>query len=82
MLAMAKTNTPTTLDAWLSEVEGRAAAMARHFNVSDAAVNDWRKNGVPVRRMKAVRDYTGNCVTLESMVPDAEPAKQAAKAEA
>lgn len=45
--------------------------MAAHFNVSPAAVSQWKTNGVPLANMKAVRDYTCGEVTLEEMVPDA-----------
>jgi DNA-binding transcriptional regulator YdaS (Cro superfamily) len=58
------------LKNWLEQEGGRAAAMARHFDVTDAAINDWKTNGVPVRRMKAVAQYTDGAVTLEEMVPD------------
>jgi len=57
---------------WLDAKPGRAAQTARHFKVSEAAVNQWRTNGVPVGRMKAIRSYTRNKVTLEEMVPDAK----------
>ncbi len=53
------------------------SAMASHFKVSVSAISQWRTNGVPVDRMKAVRDYTGNDVTLEELVPEPSP-KEAA----
>lgn len=58
------------LSQWLAAEKGRASAMAAHFNVSPAAVSQWKSNGVPLANMKAVRDYTGGQVTLEEMVPD------------
>lgn len=51
----------------------RIAALARHFGLTQSAVTQWRSNGVPVRRMKAVRSFTGGEVTLEEMLP--EPAR-------
>jgi len=64
------------LKAWLKQESGRAAEMARHFNLTESAVNYWANQGVPVRRMKAVRDYTRNAVTLDEMVPEPEQAKE------
>lgn len=58
------------LNSWLDAERGRMSAMASHFKVSVSAISQWRANGVPVDRMKAVRDYTGNDVTLEEMVPE------------
>ena len=47
------------LNTWLNEERGRMSAMAAHFGVTVSAVSQWRANGVPIDRMKAVRDYTG-----------------------
>jgi DNA-binding transcriptional regulator YdaS (Cro superfamily) len=63
------------LTTWLEAEKGRSAALADHFNVSPAAVSQWKKNGVPLDNMKAVRDFTGGAVTLEEMVPEASAAK-------
>lgn len=66
------------LITWLAAGKGRASALAQHFDVTPAAVSQWKQNGVPVRLMKAVRDFTGGAVTLEEMVPEpSEPAKAA-----
>jgi len=62
------------LHTWLKQETGRAAEMARHFSVTESAVNYWANQGVPVRRMKAVREYTANAVTLDEMVPEPESA--------
>ena len=59
------------LNTWLEAEKGRAAALATHFNVTKAAVSQWKGNGVPVAHMKAGRDFTGGAVTLEEMVPAA-----------
>lgn len=62
------------LNEWLDRERGRMSAMAAHFRVTVSAISQWRSSGVPVDRMKAVRDYTGNEVTLEEMVPEPRPA--------
>lgn len=61
-----------TLTQWLAAEKGRASAMAAHFNVSSAAVSQWKTNGVPLANMKAVREFTDGSVTLEEMVPEPE----------
>jgi DNA-binding transcriptional regulator YdaS (Cro superfamily) len=58
------------LTAWLEGEKGRSAALAAHFDVTPAAISQWKKNGVPVDHMKAVRDFTDGAVTLEEMVPE------------
>lgn len=57
------------LKDWCAAERGRSARLAEHFGISTAAVAQWQKNGVPLDRMKAVRDLTGGAVTLEEMVP-------------
>lgn len=66
------------LTSWLEAEKGRSAALASHFGKTPAAVSQWKKNGVPVDLMKAVRDFTGGAVTLEEMVP--EPVARVAEA--
>lgn len=58
-----------TFGEWINAVPGRTTAAAVRFVVSVSAISQWAANGVPVRRMKAVRDFTGGEVTLEDMVP-------------
>lgn len=60
------------LNDWLDSEVGRATKLAAHFGLSLSAVTQWRSNGVPVDRMKSVRDFTGNDVTLEEMIPDSK----------
>lgn len=62
------------LNTWLEAESGRSVALANHFNVSKAAVSQWKTNGVPVDKMKAVREFTGNEVGLEEMVPEPKEA--------
>lgn len=62
------------LNTWLEAEKGRATALAAHFGVTPAAVSQWKDNGVPLERMKAVRDFTGGEVSLEEMVPSPQRA--------
>ena len=57
------------LNTWLDEAPGRLTSMAAHFRVTPSAISQWRKNGVPLDRMRVVSDYTGGAVSLEDMVP-------------
>lgn len=66
------------LPDWLDGDRGRLTAMAAHFGITQSAVTQWRTNGVPVLRMKAVQLYTGGAVTLDEMLP--EPATSDATA--
>lgn len=59
------------LTTWLDADRGRLKALATHFGLTQSAVSQWRKNGVPPSRMKAVRDFTNCEVTLDEMLPDA-----------
>ena len=47
-----------TLIDWLASNRGRLTALAVHFGLTQSAVSQWRANGVPPHRMKAVRDFT------------------------
>lgn len=61
-----------TLIDWLDADRGRLTALAAHFGLTQSAVSQWRTNGVPPARMKAVRAFTGGVVTLDEMLPDPE----------
>lgn len=58
-----------TLTDWLDADRGRLTAMAAHFGLTQSAVSQWRGSGVPLARMKPVREFTGGAVSLEEMVP-------------
>lgn len=58
------------ISAWLDGDRGRLTALADHFGLTQSAVSQWRTNGVPPARMKAVRDFTGGAVSLDDMLPD------------
>lgn len=45
-------------------------ALTQHFGLTPSAVSQWRSNGVPSGRMKAVREFTNGAVTLDDMLPD------------
>lgn len=64
------------LQTWVAARKGRSAELAAHFELTPSAVSQWLKNGVPVHRMKAVRDFTGGEVGLEDLIP-AAPSEQA-----
>jgi DNA-binding transcriptional regulator YdaS (Cro superfamily) len=66
------------LITWLEAEKGRLAALAAHFGVTPAAVSQWKTNGVPVNKMKAVRDFTGGAVTLDELVPETPAPARAA----
>ncbi len=63
--------TAMNLQTWLDDAVGRNAQMAQHFGVTPGAISQWRNNGVPHKRMKAVRSFTGGAVSLDDMLPDA-----------
>ena len=74
------------LTTWLDADRGRLTALAAHFRLTQSAVSQWRANGVPPQRMKAVREFTLGLVTLDDMLPDvlisqeSAPAAETAKA--
>lgn len=70
------------LSTWLDADRGRLTAMAAHFGLTQSAVSQWRVNGVPLLRMKAVREFTGHQVTLEDMVPPQCAAQEGERAAA
>ena len=63
------------LATWLDAERGRSTRIALHFGLTLPAITQWRTNGVPVGRMKAVRDFTEGAVTLEEMIPAPEDEK-------
>ena len=69
------------LTDWLDADRGRLTALAAHFALSPSAVSQWRAEGVPVRRMRAVRDFTAGEVTLDEMVAHREAAANGTEAQ-
>ncbi len=63
------------LNTWLEAEKGRLTALADHFNLTPSAVSQWKTNGVPRDKLRAVRDWTDGAVELEDMLPDHGPEK-------
>jgi hypothetical protein len=57
-----------TFSQWLDAQRGRATLVAEHFHVEKSAVTQWRTNGVPRKKMFAMRELTEGAVSLEEMV--------------
>lgn len=57
---------------WIDAERGRLTALAIHFDLSQSAVSQWRGNGVPPKRMRAVCDFTNGAVSLDEMLPNPE----------
>ncbi|MFO0454249.1 MAG: YdaS family helix-turn-helix protein [Pseudomonadota bacterium] len=68
------------LSDWLDAERGRLTALAAHFDVTQAAVTQWRTTGVPVTRMRAVVEFTDGAVTYEDMVSQREERHRATPA--
>lgn len=58
------------LPDWLDAERGRLTLLAAHFDLTQSAISQWRVNGVPPGRMKAVRDFSGGLVSLDEMLPE------------
>lgn len=56
------------LKTWLNEERGRYKALAEHLSVSQGRVTQMADDGVPVKYMAVVRDFTHGAVTLEELV--------------
>lgn len=56
------------LRTWLANERGRHSALAAHLNISTGRMSQIAADGVPVKFMAAVRDFTEGAVTLEEMV--------------
>lgn len=64
-----------TLKDWLEEERGRSTALASHLVVTVGRVSQMATEGVPVKFMEKVRDFTGGEVSIEAMVSARTPAK-------
>lgn len=56
---------------WLDQEGLRAQRLAEHFGITPSAVSQWKTNGVPISRMKAVQAFSKNKVSLKEMLDDA-----------
>ena len=66
---------------WLDAAPGRLTSVAAHERVTLGAVSQWRTEGVPMARMRSVRDFTGGEVSLDEMLAHRE-SKRASQAQA
>jgi DNA-binding transcriptional regulator YdaS (Cro superfamily) len=57
-----------TLSMWLESEEGRGKALALHCGVSDAAVSQWKTNGVPLHQLRRVAAFTGGQVSVADLI--------------
>ena len=55
------------LKKWLEAERGRHAALAAHLSLSPGRITQLADDGVPMKYLIAVRDFTGGAVTLEEM---------------
>lgn len=62
---------------WLDQDPSRGNELAKHLRISWSAVVQWRHNGVPVKRMKAVHEFTRRKVSLSEMLPDSTTTEEA-----
>jgi len=63
------------LPAYLSEMRGRAAALARSICVSPVTIHQWAfrpDKQVPAERCPAIEKATGGAVTCEELRPDVD----------
>lgn len=58
-------------NTWLDAEVGRLKNIADAFQITPSAVSQWRANGIPPDRMRAVHDLTGGDVSFEEMIPEA-----------
>ncbi len=61
------------LKSWLDEERGRYTALAEHLGVTVGRVSQMADDGVPPKHMLSVRAFTGDEVSLESLVADRTP---------
>jgi len=55
------------LKSWFQEERGRHAALAAHLDLSRGRITKMADDGVPIKYLIIVRDFTGGAVTLEEM---------------
>ena len=56
------------MSMWLEAEEGRGKALALHCGVSDAAVSQWKANGVPLHQLRRVAAFTGGQVSIDALI--------------
>lgn len=60
--------TTLTFAEWVEAKPGRPQETAAHFGRSKTAISLWKRQGVPVAFMTAMRDFTHGEVSLEKML--------------
>lgn len=55
------------LRTWLDTERGRHAALAAHLDLSPGRISQIADDGVPMKYMLAIRDFTKGEVSLEEM---------------
>lgn len=58
------------LKTWLEGERGRSKALAERLGVSPGRITQMADDGVPPKFMLAVRAFTKNAVSLESLLGD------------
>lgn len=61
------------LKTWLDEERGRYTALAEHLGLTVGRISQIADDGVPPKYMLAIRKFTGDVVSLESMVAGRTP---------
>ena len=56
------------IESWLKGERGRSLALASHLGVTQSRVSQFAADGVPVKYMTAVVDFTGGEVSLDELV--------------
>lgn len=56
------------LKTWLDAERGRYTALATHLDVTVGRISQMADEGVPLKHMRAVLDFTDGQVTVEEMV--------------
>lgn len=59
-----------TLTEWLEAAPGRLSAMAAQLGITHSAVSQWKRNGVPLARMREVADITDGAVSFEELLQE------------
>lgn len=61
------------LKTWLDQERGRYTALADHLGLTLGRISQMADAGVPPKYMLAIRKFTGEAVSLESMVSERTP---------
>lgn len=75
LITLASLNISVMTKAALNKISNYAseADIARYFNITPAAVNQWNKNGIPADRIIGLEKLTKNQVSRHEMNPKLYP---------